>query len=116
MGETAKLLRLPDCQKLAGVRGGYAEVAISPSAPAKRHRHAIFLRRAPAAAVACLSERMQPSDTGLVLIGAMLIIPQLTLIHPYLHLLIMAPLLVFTGCHRAKLELDKGAASQVHSA
>ncbi len=59
---------------------------------------------------------MSQANTGLILTGAMLIIPQFTLIHPYLHLLIMAPLLVFTGCHRAKLELDKGAASQVRSA
>jgi minor histocompatibility antigen H13 len=58
---------------------------------------------------------MQPSDAGLAAIAAMIVIPQFTLIHPYLHLLIMAPLLVFTGCHRAKLELDKGEASQVET-
>ena len=59
---------------------------------------------------------MQPSDAGLVMIGAMLVVPQFTLIHPYLHLLIIAPILVFTGCHRAKLELAKGDASQVCAA
>ena len=58
---------------------------------------------------------MQPSDAGLVFIAAMLVVPQFTLIHPYLHLLIIAPLLVFTGCHRAKLEVDKGDASQVRA-
>ena len=42
-----------------------------------------------------------PADTGLALIGIMLVVPQYTLVHPYLHLLIMAPLCVFTGCHRA---------------
>jgi len=58
---------------------------------------------------------MQPSDTGLVLIAVMIVVPQFTLIHPYLHLLIIAPLLVFTGCHRAKLEIDKGESSQVET-
>jgi len=58
---------------------------------------------------------MRPADGGLCLIGLMLIVPQFTLIHPYLHLLIMAPLLVFTGCHRAQLELEKGDASQVET-
>ena len=36
-------------------------------------------------------------------IVAMLIIPQFFLVHPYLHLLIMAPLLVWTGCQRSLL-------------
>jgi hypothetical protein len=45
----------------------------------------------------------------------MLVIPQFTLIHPYLHLLIMAPLLVFVGCERALTESQKGAASQVRT-
>ena len=59
------------------------------------------------------AEAMGPADTGLLAIIAMLIIPNFTLIHPYLHLLIMAPLLVFTGCHRALLEAAKGSESQV---
>ena len=36
-------------------------------------------------------------------IVAMLILPQFMLVHPYLHLLIMAPLLVWTGCQRSLL-------------
>ena len=36
-------------------------------------------------------------------IVAMLIVPQFFLVHPYLHLLIMAPLLVWTGCQRSLL-------------
>jgi len=38
-----------------------------------------------------------------VAIVAMLIVPQFFLVHPYLHLLIMAPLLVWTGCQRSLL-------------
>ena len=49
----------------------------------------------------------QSSNTGLALVGAMLVIPQLTLIHPYLHLLLMAPLLVWTGCQGAITEAAK---------
>ena len=55
------------------------------------------------------------STTGLLVIGAMLIIPQFTLIHPYLHLLIMAPLLVYTGCQRALVEVSKGSESQAET-
>lgn len=40
-------------------------------------------------------------------VAAMIVVPQLTLIHPYLHLLIMAPLLVWIGCQRALLESRK---------
>jgi len=52
----------------------------------------------------------EPSDSsamGLALVGAMLVVPQLTLIHPYLHLLLMAPLLVWTGCQGAITEAGK---------
>jgi len=45
----------------------------------------------------------------------MLVVPQFTLVHPYLHLLIIAPLLVFTGCHRSKQELAKGDGAQVET-
>jgi len=38
---------------------------------------------------------------------AMLIVPQFYLIHPYMHLLIIAPLLVWTGCQRSLLESQK---------
>lgn len=38
---------------------------------------------------------------GYVALGAMLVVPQYVLIHPYLHLLIVAPLLVWMGCQRA---------------
>jgi len=38
---------------------------------------------------------------------AMLIVPQFVLIHPYLHLLIMAPLLVWIGCQRSLLQMAK---------
>ena len=55
---------------------------------------------------------MAPSDNGMMLVLVMLIVPQFTLVHPYLHLLIVAPLLVYTGCHRAKLEIAKGDAAQ----
>merc|ERR1719502_1147163 len=37
----------------------------------------------------------------------MLIAPQFYLIHPYLHLLIVAPLLVWVGCQRSLLEAQK---------
>jgi len=47
------------------------------------------------------------SSLGIGLIGAMLIVPQLTLIHPYLHLLIVAPLLVWVGCEGALMEHQK---------
>jgi len=49
----------------------------------------------------------QSSATGLALIGAMLVVPQFTLIHPYLHLLLVAPLLVWTGCQGAITEANK---------
>jgi len=42
---------------------------------------------------------------GVVL--AMLVVPQFVLIHHYLHLLIMAPLLVWIGCQRALIESKK---------
>ena len=42
----------------------------------------------------------------LALLG-MLIVPQFMLIHPYLHLLIVAPLLVWTGSQRALVEASK---------
>lgn len=38
---------------------------------------------------------------------AMLVVPQFMFIHPYLHLLIMAPLLVWAGSQRALLESSK---------
>lgn len=41
------------------------------------------------------------------LLAGMLIVPQFVLIHHYLHLLIMAPLLVWIGCQRALLESRK---------
>ena len=47
------------------------------------------------------------SSLGIGLVGAMLIVPQLTLIHPYLHLLIVAPLLVWVGCEGALMEHQK---------
>ena len=50
---------------------------------------------------------MPPTTPGLALVGAMLVVPQFTLIHPYLHLLIIAPLLVWTGCQSALLEAQK---------
>ena len=56
-----------------------------------------------------------PADTALLVIGIMLIVPQFTLIHPYLHLLIMAPLLVYTGCMRALADHQKGDASQAET-
>jgi len=47
---------------------------------------------------------------------AMLIVPQFVLIHPYLHLLIMGPLLVWIGCQRSLLEsLKAPGESQVRS-
>jgi hypothetical protein len=47
---------------------------------------------------------------------AMLIVPQFVLIHPYLHLLIMGPLLVWIGCQRSLLEsLKAPGESQVGS-
>ena len=55
---------------------------------------------------------MPPATPGLVLVGAMLVVPQFTLIHPYLHLLIIAPLLVWTGCQNALVEAQK---SLVHA-
>lgn len=42
---------------------------------------------------------------GTVLV--MIIVPQFVLIHPYLHLLIMAPLLVWIGCQRSLLQTLK---------
>ena len=38
-----------------------------------------------------------------IAILAMLVVPQFFLIHPYLHLIIAAPLLVWTGCQRSLL-------------
>jgi len=52
------------------------------------------------------------ATNGLGLIAIMIVIPQFTLIHPYLHLLIMAPLLVFTGCQRA-VKADKAQVETV---
>jgi len=46
-------------------------------------------------------------STGLALVAVMIVVPQFMLIHPYLHLLIMAPLLVWTGCQKAKAEAAK---------
>jgi len=46
-------------------------------------------------------------NVAYVAILAMLVVPQLTLIHPYLHLIIMAPLLVWTGCQRSLIESQK---------
>lgn len=40
-------------------------------------------------------------------IVGMLIVPQYVLIHPYLHLLILGPLLVWVGCQRSLLETRK---------
>ena len=37
----------------------------------------------------------------------MLIVPQFVYIHHYLHLLLIAPLLVWIGCQRALLEAQK---------
>ncbi len=42
-----------------------------------------------------------------IAILAMLVVPQFFLIHPYLHLIIVAPLLVWTGCQRSLLEAQK---------
>ena len=41
------------------------------------------------------------------LLAGMLVVPQFVLIHHYLHLLIMAPLLVWIGCQRALVETSK---------
>ena len=38
---------------------------------------------------------------------AMLVVPNFYLVHPYLHLLIIAPILVWTGCQRSLLESQK---------
>ena len=56
---------------------------------------------------------MASANTGLMATAVMIVVPQFTLIHPYLHLLIVAPLLVFTGCQRALAESAKGSDSQV---
>eukprot|EP00325_Prymnesiales_sp_UTEX-LB-985_P022019 CAMPEP_0174721196 /NCGR_PEP_ID=MMETSP1094-20130205/35554_1 /TAXON_ID=156173 /ORGANISM="Chrysochromulina brevifilum, Strain UTEX LB 985" /LENGTH=350 /DNA_ID=CAMNT_0015921833 /DNA_START=14 /DNA_END=1066 /DNA_ORIENTATION=- len=48
-----------------------------------------------------------PNYTGLGAVALMLIVPQFTLIHPYLHLLIVAPLLVWVGCEGALAEQQK---------
>ena len=58
---------------------------------------------------------MSSATTGLMAVAAMIVIPQFTLIHPYLHLLIMAPLLVFIGCQRALVEASKGKESQMET-
>jgi hypothetical protein len=51
-----------------------------------------------------------------VAVVAMLIVPQFVLIHPYLHLLIIGPLLVWIGCQRSLLEsLKAPGESQVRS-
>jgi len=48
---------------------------------------------------------------------AMLVLPNFVLIHPYLHLLILGPLLVWIGCQRSLLEsLKAPGESQVRSA
>ena len=54
-----------------------------------------------------MPESLPTSTTGLVLVAAMLVVPQFTLIHPYLHLLIIAPLLVWTGCQNALVQAQK---------
>ena len=41
-----------------------------------------------------------------ILLG-ILVAPQFVYIHHYLHLLIMAPLLVWLGCQRASVEAQK---------
>ena len=52
-------------------------------------------------------DRTKSSLTGAyVAIVAMLIVPQFFLVHPYLHLLIVAPLLVWTGCQRSLLQME----------
>ena len=48
-----------------------------------------------------------PTAPGLALVAAMIIVPQISLVHPYLHLLLMAPLLVWTGCQGAIAEASK---------
>ena len=51
-----------------------------------------------------LVDRTKGSLTGAyVAIVAMLVVPNFFLVHPYMHLLIMAPLLVWTGCQRSLL-------------
>lgn len=45
-------------------------------------------------------------------IAAMIVVPQFVLIHPYLHLLIIAPLLVWTGSKRALVQAQKQAAGE----
>mmetsp|Transcript_15936 Transcript_15936/g.52536 ORF Transcript_15936/g.52536 Transcript_15936/m.52536 type:complete len:370 (-) Transcript_15936:262-1371(-) len=45
--------------------------------------------------------------TAYLLVVAMLVVPNFILIHPYLHLLILGPLLVWIGCQRALLEAQK---------
>jgi minor histocompatibility antigen H13 len=62
-----------------------------------------------------MSAAQSAATNALLAIGAMLIVPQFTLVHPYLHLLIVAPLLVFAGCQRAALEAAKGTASQMET-
>ena len=62
-----------------------------------------------------MSAAQSAATNALLAIAAMLIVPQFTLVHPYLHLLIVAPLLVFAGCQRAALEAAKGAASQMET-
>ena len=42
-----------------------------------------------------------------VLLLSMIVVPQYMLIHPYLHLLIIAPLLVWIGSQRALIEAQK---------
>ena len=62
-----------------------------------------------------MSASAAAATNGLAAIALMIVVPQYTLIHPYLHLLIVAPLLVFTGCQRALIESAKGADSQVRA-
>jgi minor histocompatibility antigen H13 len=46
-------------------------------------------------------------NSAYLVLLAMLIVPQYKHVHPYLHLMIMAPLLVWIGCQRALLEKQK---------
>ena len=41
-----------------------------------------------------------PEQTPLLALFLLLTLPQLTLVHPYLHLLLIAPLLLYVGCQR----------------
>lgn len=47
------------------------------------------------------------NSTAYLLLAAMIVVPQFILVHPYLHLLIMAPLLVWIGCQNSLAESAK---------